>query len=79
MAPPAETATPAAASSVPALVRRLGLLDVTLIAMGGIIGSGIFVSPSYVAARAGSAGGRTLITSGGRSATVSSAGSASAD
>ena len=37
-----------------ALVRRLGLVDVTLIVMGGIIGSGIFVNPSVVAARAGS-------------------------
>jgi APA family basic amino acid/polyamine antiporter len=58
MAPPAETATPAATSpTAPRLVRRLGLLDVTLIAMGGVIGSGIFVSPSFVAARAGSVGG----------------------
>lgn len=54
MAPPAETAAPSPESQ--ALVRRLGLLDVTLIAMGGVIGSGIFVSPSFVAARAGSVG-----------------------
>jgi APA family basic amino acid/polyamine antiporter len=38
----------------PALARKLGLADVTLIVMGGIIGSGIFVNPSVVAARAGS-------------------------
>jgi len=43
--------------AAPALVRRLGLLDVTLIVMGGIIGSGIFVNPSVVAARAGTAAG----------------------
>lgn len=58
MPPVAEQARPAASSpAAPALVRRLGLLDVTLIAMGGIIGSGIFVSPSLVAARTGSATG----------------------
>ena len=32
------------------LVRRLGLFDVTMIVMGGIIGSGIFINP-YVVAR----------------------------
>src|SRR5262249_23426698 len=42
---------------VPTLARKLGLLDVTLIVMGGIIGSGIFVNPSVVAARAGNAAG----------------------
>ncbi|HSE42297.1 MAG TPA: amino acid permease, partial [Acidobacteriota bacterium] len=31
------------------LVRRLGLFDVTMIVMGGIIGSGIFMNPSVVA------------------------------
>src|SRR5262245_11126433 len=41
----------------PALARRLGLADVTLIVMGGIIGSGIFVNPSVVAARTGNAAG----------------------
>jgi APA family basic amino acid/polyamine antiporter len=41
----------------PALDRKLGLVDVTLIVMGGIIGSGIFVNPSVVAARAGTAAG----------------------
>jgi APA family basic amino acid/polyamine antiporter len=35
-------------------------MDVTLIAMGGVIGSGIFVSPSFVAARTGSAGGTVI-------------------
>ena len=53
----AESPTSAASAPVPALARRLGLLDVTLIAMGGIIGSGIFVTPSFVAARTGSATG----------------------
>lgn len=57
MPPVAEQASPAASPAAPALVRRLGLLDVTLIAMGGIIGSGIFVSPSLVAARTGSVTG----------------------
>jgi APA family basic amino acid/polyamine antiporter len=39
------------------LARRLGLLDVTLIVMGGIIGSGIFVNPAVVAQRTGSFSG----------------------
>src|SRR5712691_3817448 len=33
-----------------ALARRLGLFDATMIVMGGIIGSGIFINP-YVVAR----------------------------
>jgi APA family basic amino acid/polyamine antiporter len=33
----------------PALARRLGLFDATMIVMGGIIGSGIFMNPSLVA------------------------------
>jgi APA family basic amino acid/polyamine antiporter len=41
------TPTPAAA---PRLARRLGLFDATMIVMGGIVGSGIFVNP-YVVAR----------------------------
>ena len=38
-------------SSEAQLARRLGLLDITMIVMGGIIGSGIFINP-YVVARA---------------------------
>jgi basic amino acid/polyamine antiporter, APA family len=34
----------------PALARRLGLFDATMLVMGGIIGSGIFINP-YVVAR----------------------------
>src|SRR5215510_2519255 len=34
----------------PDLARRLGLFDATMIVMGGIIGSGIFINP-YVVAR----------------------------
>jgi APA family basic amino acid/polyamine antiporter len=34
----------------PALRRRLGLFDATMLVMGGIIGSGIFVNPARVAA-----------------------------
>src|SRR3977135_1061322 len=33
----------------PKLARRLGLFDATMIVMGGIIGSGIFMNPSVVA------------------------------
>src|SRR5437879_12716114 len=34
----------------PRLARRLGLFDATMIVMGGIVGSGIFINP-YVVAR----------------------------
>ena len=34
---------------VPSLVPRLGLLEATLVVMGGIVGSGIFINPSVVA------------------------------
>jgi len=37
------------ANPKPALARRLGLFDATMIVMGGIIGSGIFMNPSVVA------------------------------
>ncbi len=37
------------ANTEPALARRLGLFDATMIVMGGIIGSGIFMNPSVVA------------------------------
>ena len=43
------SSTPTVASS-PELARRLGLFDATMIVMGGIIGSGIFINP-YVVAR----------------------------
>ena len=43
---PATPAPPA-----PVLLRRLGLFDATMIVMGGIIGSGIFMNPSVVARR----------------------------
>ncbi|MDT5121745.1 MAG: basic amino acid/polyamine antiporter, family [Acidobacteriota bacterium] len=49
-----ETAKPIAvqetAETTPKLARRLGLFDATMIVMGGIIGSGIFIN-SYVVAR----------------------------
>jgi len=44
-AEPASSATPS-----PGLARRLGLFDATMIVMGGIVGSGIFMNP-YVVAR----------------------------
>ena len=37
------------ANSSHALAQRLGLFDATMIVMGGIIGSGIFINPSVVA------------------------------
>jgi APA family basic amino acid/polyamine antiporter len=33
----------------PSLLRRLGVFDATMLVMGGIIGSGIFVTPAEVA------------------------------
>jgi len=49
------TADPAAegadASGAPGLARRLGVFDATMIVMGGIVGSGIFVNPHVVAER----------------------------
>jgi APA family basic amino acid/polyamine antiporter len=41
--------TETAAGEQPRLLRRLGVRDASLIVMGGIIGSGIFVNPSVVA------------------------------
>jgi APA family basic amino acid/polyamine antiporter len=40
-----------AVDSTPQLARRLGLFDATMIVMGGIIGSGIFINPYVVAQR----------------------------
>ena len=37
-------------ASAPSLARRIGLFDATLLVMGGIVGSGIFLNP-YVVAR----------------------------
>src|SRR5580658_8444636 len=47
---PADASIPAVPAE-PALARRLGPFDATMIVMGGIIGSGIFVNPSVVALR----------------------------
>ncbi|HEY0016958.1 MAG TPA: amino acid permease [Longimicrobium sp.] len=47
MTQPHSASTPTGA---PQLARRLGLFDATMIVMGGIVGSGIFVTP-YVVAR----------------------------
>src|ERR671939_472813 len=40
----------------PALARRIGPFDATMIVMGGIVGSGIFVTPAIVARAAWSPG-----------------------
>jgi APA family basic amino acid/polyamine antiporter len=47
--PPTSTAASADGSGAPQLARRLGLFDATMIVMGGIVGSGIFVTPAVVA------------------------------
>jgi basic amino acid/polyamine antiporter, APA family len=44
-APASEAAAPAS----PGLARRLGLFDATMLVMGGIVGSGIFMNPYVVA------------------------------
>jgi APA family basic amino acid/polyamine antiporter len=49
---------PAAAAPAPSdagYARRLGLFSGTMLVVGGIIGSGVFLNPSYVARRTGSA------------------------
>src|SRR6267378_7960684 len=40
-----------ASASTPGLARRLGFFDATMIVMGGIVGSGIFMNPYVVARR----------------------------
>jgi APA family basic amino acid/polyamine antiporter len=46
----------AATGSTPHLARRVGLFDATMIVMGGIVGSGIFMNPSVVARHVHTAG-----------------------
>ncbi|HXG95335.1 MAG TPA: amino acid permease [Blastocatellia bacterium] len=49
---PIENAEPQStpqSNQAPALARRIGIFDATMIVMGGIIGSGIFMNPSVVA------------------------------
>lgn len=41
--------TPAPATTSPGLAARVGLFDATMVVMGGIIGSGIFINPYVVA------------------------------
>src|ERR1700735_4679238 len=48
----ARAKSPRVAEQRPHLARELNAFDATLIVMGGIIGTGIFVNPSVVAARA---------------------------
>jgi len=43
------TATKSAQSARPALARRLGLFDATMLVMGGTVGAGIFINPYVVA------------------------------
>src|SRR5512132_3201499 len=43
------TSNPISHQATPTLARRLGLFDATMIVMGGIIGSGIFMNPAVVA------------------------------
>src|SRR5512135_1495771 len=46
----ASPAQPAAGAAPPKLARQIGLFDATMLVMGGIVGSGIFINP-YVVAR----------------------------
>ncbi|HSU16992.1 APC family permease [Longimicrobium sp.] len=48
---PAAGAAGGEVAAGPGLARRLGLFDATMIVMGGIVGSGIFVNPHVVAER----------------------------
>jgi APA family basic amino acid/polyamine antiporter len=47
---PSSTPSPAQSNAAPKLARRIGVFDATMIVMGGIVGSGIFINP-YVVAR----------------------------
>ena len=49
-----EPATQQAVAQSPTLARQIGLFDATMIVMGGIVGSGIFINPYVVAQRVGS-------------------------
>src|SRR6185436_10159024 len=46
---PDASAAPSPQTGGPTLARRLGPIDATLVVMGGIIGSGIFMNPALVA------------------------------
>src|SRR5256886_6099708 len=48
--PSPNSATANSTSPAPALARRVGLFDATMLVMGGIVGSGIFIN-AYVVAR----------------------------
>lgn len=56
---PDDTRTPVAYQ------RQLGLFSATMMVVGGIIGSGIFLNPSVVAARVGTAGATMAVWAGG--------------
>src|SRR5215475_7264364 len=45
------SATAGVPTAAPGLARRLGLFDATMLVMGGIVGSGIFINPHVVAQR----------------------------
>lgn len=53
--PTVSVATPEAAAAPVAYDRRLGLFSATMLVVGGIVGSGIFLNPAIVAQRVGSA------------------------
>src|SRR5688572_33429242 len=48
--------SPMSEPSSPGYARRLGVLDATMVVVGGIIGSGIFLNPAVVAQRSESPG-----------------------
>jgi len=53
---PDETAYRGTPQAEPRLARRLGLFDATMLVMGGIVGSGIFLNPAEVARHVSSPG-----------------------
>ena len=46
---PATVRLPSVSTARPTLARKLGLFDASMIVMGGIVGSGIFMNPHNVA------------------------------
>jgi APA family basic amino acid/polyamine antiporter len=55
-----ETATPATTPEAVTYVRRLGVWDASMVVVGGVIGSGIFLTPHAIAQQTGSAAEQLL-------------------
>src|ERR1700693_3661401 len=52
---------PASSQNSPTLVRTLGLRDLTMLVIGGVIGSGIFLVPGAIQRRVGNSVGLAIL------------------